>query len=389
MSTPGQTLLGRRSECAALDELVTSVRAGSSRVLVLRGEAGIGKSALLDYLDQQASRCHVIRISGVESEMELAYAGLHQLCAPLADRIEGLPGPQRDALGTALGLRDGDAPDPFRVGLAVLSLLSDIAEDRPVACVVDDAHWLDEASAQALAFVARRLGAESIGLVFAARQPVVARHLEGLPELYVAGLDDDDARTLLESVVAGPLDERVRDRIVAETRGNPLALLELPRGRSPVELAGGFGLDDEPALADRIEQTFRERVVPLPQATQRLLLIAAAEPAGDPLVVWKAAAELEIDADAAAPATDAGLVELGAQVRFRHPLVRSAVYGGADSAERQAIHRALARATDAESDPDHQAWHLAHATAGLDEEVAAQLERSAARARARGGLAAD
>jgi hypothetical protein len=344
VSTPAPRLLGRRSECATLDELLVSVRAGTSRALVLPGEAGVGKSALLDYLVEQASRCRVLRTAGVESEMELVFAGLHQLCSPVADRVESLPAPQREALGTALGLRDGDAPDRFRVGLAVLSLLSDVAEERPLVCVVDDAHWLDRASAQALAFVARRLGAESVGLVFAVRYLVGERHLEGLPELFVAGLDDRDATALLESVVAGPLDERVRDRIVAETRGNPLTLLELSRGRAPVELAGGFGLDGEPALASRIEQTFRERVTPLPPATQRLLLIAAAEPAGDPLLVWKAAAELGIGADSAAPATDAGLVELGAQVRFRHPLVRSAVCGGADPDERQVIHRALAHA---------------------------------------------
>ena len=297
MSTPdpGARLLGRRSECAALDELVASVRAGPSRALVLRGEAGVGKSALLEYLVRRASGCRVARAAGVESEMELAFAGLHQLCAPFVDRLERLPGPQRDALGTAFGLRDGDAPDRFLVGLAVLSLLSDVAEERPLVCVVDDAQWLDAASAQALAFVARRLGAESVGLVFAVREPAGERHLEGLPELVVGGLDDGDARALLEAVVAGPLDERVRDRIVAETHGNPLALLELPRGRTPAELAGGFGLDGGPALSGRIEESFRERLAPLPPATRLLLLVAAAEPVGDPLLVWKAAAALGID----------------------------------------------------------------------------------------------
>jgi DNA-binding CsgD family transcriptional regulator len=385
---PGRQLLGRRAECAALDELVAGVRAGLSRALVLRGEAGVGKSALLEYLVQRASGCRVARAVGVESEMELAFAALHQLCAPFVDRVERLPGPQRDALGTAFGLSDGDAPDRFLVGLAVLSLLSDAAEKRPLVCVVDDAQWLDGASATALAFVARRLGAESVGLVFAVREPAGERHLEGLAELVVGGLDDRDAQALLEAVVAGPLDERVRDRIVAETRGNPLALLELPRGRSPAELAGGFGLGDGPTLSGRIEGSFRERLAPLPAATQLLLLVAAAEPVGDPLLVWKAAAALGIDAQAAVPATDAGLVELGAQVRFRHPLVRSAVYRAAAPEDRRRVHQALADATDSDADPDRRAWHRAQATAGLDEDVAADLERSAGRARARGGLAA-
>ena len=279
-------------------------------------------------------------------------------------------------------------PDRFLVGLAVLSLLSDIAEQRPRICVVDDAQWLDAASAQALAFVARRLGAESVGLVFAVREPGGERHFAGLPELAVSGLDDRAARALLATVVAGPLDERVRDRIVAETRGNPLALLELPRGRTPAELAGGFGLPDGPAVPGRIEQSFRERLAPLPPLTRCLLLLAAAEPTGDPVLVWRAAAELGIGPDAAAPAAGAGLVDFGAQVRFGHPLVRSAVYGAAAPQERQRVHRALADATDADVDPDRRAWHCAQAAAGLDEDVAAELERSAGRARARGGLAA-
>ena len=292
MSTPVATggLLGRRSECAALDRLVASVRAGPSRALVLRGEAGVGKSALLKHLAGQSSRCGIARAAGVESEMELAFAGLQQLCAPFVERLERLPGPQRDALGTAFGLRTGDAPDRFLVGLAVLSLLSDVAEEQPLICIVDDAHWLDAASAQALAFVARRLGAESVGLVFALRKPIGDRYFEGLPELVVSGLEDPDAHELLATVVTGPLDVRVRDRIVAETRGNPLALLELPHGRTLAELAGGFGLSDDPALSGRIEQSFRERLAPLPPSTRLLLLVAAAEPVGDPVVVWRAVA---------------------------------------------------------------------------------------------------
>jgi DNA-binding CsgD family transcriptional regulator len=385
---PARRLLSRRSECAALDQLVASVRAGPSRALVLRGEAGIGKSALLEYLVQRASGCAMARAVGVESEMELAYAGLQQLCAPFVDRLERLPGPQRDALGTAFGLRDGGAPDRFLVGLAVLSLLSDSAEKRPLLCIMDDAQWLDAASAQALAFVARRLGAESVGLVFAVREPGGERHLAGLPELAVGGLDDSDAKELLGAVLAGPLDEQVRDRIVAETHGNPLALLELPRGRTPAELAGGFGLSGAPAVPGRIEQSYRERLAPLPPSTRLLLLVAAAEPAGDPVLVLRAAARLGIGPDAAASVASLGLVVFGAQVRFSHPLVRSAVYRAGTPEERRRVHHALAEATDADTDPDRRAWHCAQAAAGLDEDVAAMLERSAGRARARGGLAA-
>jgi hypothetical protein len=263
-------------------------------------------------------------------------------------------------------LRDGDAPDRFLVGLAVLSLPSDVADDRPLVCIVDDAQWLDVASAQALAFVAHRLGAESLGLVFAVREPTDERHLEGLLDVVVGGLDDRDAQELLSTVVAGPIDERVRDRIVAETRGNPLALLELPRGWTPAELAGGFGLSDAPALSGRIEQSFRERLAPLAPSTRLLLLVAAAEPMGDPVLVWRAAAELGIGPDAAAPAAAAGLVDFAAQVRFGHPLVRSAVRAAAAPEERHRVHRALAGAIDADVDPDRRAWHLAHATAGLD-----------------------
>jgi DNA-binding CsgD family transcriptional regulator len=386
--TSTRDLLGRHSESAALDQLVAGVRSGFSRPLVLRGEAGVGKSALLEHLVRRASGCRVTRAAGVESEMELAFAGLQLLCTPFTAHLEQLPGPQREALATAFGLRDGGAPDRFLVGLAVLSLLSDAAEEQPLICVVDDAQWLDTASAQALAFVARRLEAESVGLVLAVREVPGERPFDGLPELVVGGLDDADARALLEAVVAGPLDERVRDRIVAETYGNPLALLELPRGRTPAELAGGFGLDGGPALTGRIEERFRQRLEELPPATGLLLLVAAAEPVGDALLLWKAAAALAIDPGAAAAAADAGLIELHGNVHFRHPLVRSAVYGAAAPDDRRRVHRALADATDAGADPDRRAWHRAQAAAGLDEDVAAELEQSAARAAARGGLAA-
>src|SRR5262249_5524987 len=380
-------LLGRRGESAVVDELVASVREGFSGALVLRGDAGVGKSALLEYLVQHASGCSIARAVGIESEMELAYAGLQQLCAPFADRIEQLPGPQRDALSTAFGLRDGEVPARFFVGLAVLSLLSDAAEDQPLVCIVDDAQWLDAASAQALAFVARRLGAESVGLVLAVREPTGERHSEGLPELVVSGLDDPDAQELLTTVVTGPLDERVRDRIVAETRGNPLALLELPRGRTLAELAGGFGLSDGPALSGRIEQSFTERLAPLPPSSRLLLLVAAADPVGDPVAVWQAGAELGIGSEAPAPSSAAGLLDFAAQVRLGQPLVRAAVYRAASPAQRQRVHLTLAEASDGERDPDRRAWHRAHATAGLDEDIASELERSAGRARARGGLA--
>jgi DNA-binding CsgD family transcriptional regulator len=390
MANPGAArgLLGRRSECETLDGLLQSVRSGQSEVLVLRGEPGIGKTALLEYVVEQASGWRVVRAAGVQSEMELPFAGLHQLCGPMLDRLGGLASPQRAALREAFGLEEGSAPDRFLVALAVLSLLADAAEERPLACVIDDAQWLDRASRQALAFVARRLLAERIAMVFAVREPSDADELAGLPVLFVDGLGDHDARTVLASGIRGPLDTRVRDRILAETRGNPLALLELPRGLTPAELAGGFGLPDRAPLSGRIERSFRRRVESLPGDSRQLLLIAAAEPTGDVTLLWRAAERLGIGNDALGPSAAAGLVELGARVRFRHPLVRSAIYRAAPQPEREAAHRALAEATDPEADPDRRAWHRAHAAAGLDEEVAAELERSAGRAQGRGGLAA-
>jgi DNA-binding CsgD family transcriptional regulator len=382
-------LLGRRSECQTLDRLLSGVQSGESQVLVLRGEAGIGKSALLEYVAEQAAGCHVARVAGVQSEMELAFAGLHQLCLPMLDGLGGLPEPQRVALSEALGLTSGGAPDHFRVALAVLSLLAGQAEDRPLVCVVDDAQWLDRASRQALSFVARRLLAERIAMVFAVREPTDEDDLAGLPELHIEGLGDSDARTMLASAFTAPLDTRVRDRIVAETRGNPLALLELPRGLTRAELAGGFGLPDRDPLTSRIERSFLRRFESLPPDTRRLLLLAAAEPTGDVPLLWAAAARLGIGPAAAGPAEAAELVELGARVRFRHPLVRSAIYRAAAQPDRQEVHRALAEATDPGVDPDRRAWHRAHAAAGLDEEVAGELERSAGRAQARGGIAAN
>jgi DNA-binding CsgD family transcriptional regulator len=381
----GPTVLrGRRSECAALDALLAGMRGGRSGVLLVSGEAGVGKTALLEYAVESASDVRVLRAVGVESEMEVAFAALHQLCAPMLGRLEELPGPQRDALEIVFGLRVGAAPSRLLIGLALLSLLSEVAEERPLLCVVDDAQWLDRASAQAIAFAARRLFAESVVVLFAAREP--GDELRGLPELEVRGLRNRDARELLASVLRVPLDEQVRDRIVAETRGNPLALLELPRGLSPAELAGGFGMPDAPGLSGRIEDSFRRRLAGLPTETQRLMLVAAAEPVGDPVLVWQAAQRLGIGVRAAAD-TD-GLLAIGTRVTFRHPLVRSSVYQAASPEERQAVHRALADATDPEVDPDRHAWHRAQATAGVDEDVACELERSAGRAQARGGLAA-
>jgi DNA-binding CsgD family transcriptional regulator len=379
-------LLGRHVECDVLDRLLGAVRAGESRALVVRGEPGVGKTALLNYLAGRASGCRVATAAGVQSEMELAFAGLHQLLAPMLDRLDRLPVPQRDALRTAFGMSAGRAPDRFLVGLAVLGLLSEIAAARPLVCLVDDEQWLDHASAQILAFVARRLGAEAVGLVFGARVP--SGDLSGVPELVVGGLRDDDALALLGSVLTGPVDERVSERIVAETRGNPLALLELPRGLTATELAGGFGLPGALSVPGRIEESFRRRVDALPAQTRRLLLLAAAEPTGDPVLLWRAAGWLGIGADAAGPAVEAGLVEFGGRVLFRHPLVRSTIYRSASLQERQQVHRALAEATDPETDPDRRAWHWAHAAPRPDEDVAAELERSAGRAQARGGLAA-
>ena len=381
-------LMDRQAERDALDRLVDAVWAGESRALVVRGDPGVGKTVLMDHLAGRASGsgCRVVRAAGVQSEMELAFAGLHQLCAPMLGHLDGIPVPQHDALRIAFGLAAGPPPDRFFVGLAVLSLLSEVAGERQLICVVDDEQWLDRASAQALGFVSRRLAADAVGLVFAARDP--GAELAGLPELEIEGLPDDDARALLASVLAGPLDARVRDLIIAETRGNPLALLELPRELTPAELAGGFGLPGATPLAGRIEDSFARQLDALPEQARRLLLLAAADPSGDRALVWRAARRLGIAVQKAGPAVEAGLVEFGAPVRFRHPLVRSATYRSASLSERQQVHAALAEVTDPQADPDRRAWHRAQAAAGPDEEVAAELEQSAGRAQARGGMAA-
>jgi DNA-binding CsgD family transcriptional regulator len=379
-------LLGRRRERDVLDRLLAAVRLGQGGVLVVDGQPGVGKTALLEYTIENARGFRVARAVGIESEMELPFSALQQLCAPMLDRLEALPAPQRGALGVAFGLSSGEAPDRFLVGLAVLGLLSEFAAEQPLLCVVDDAQWLDRASASALAFVARRLLAEPVALVFAARDAGV--ELSGLPELIVEGLRDGDARALLDLVIPDRLDEQVSERIVAETRGNPLALLELPRGLTPAQLAGGFGLPDALPLTGRIEESFQRRLATLAADTRRLLLVAAAEPVGDPALLWRAAERLGIPETAAIAAESEGLLRLGAQVTFRHPLVRSAVYHAASPTEIREVHRALAEVTDPEVDPDRRAWHRAQAAARPDEEVAAELERSAGRAQARGGLAA-
>ena len=389
-STDARTRLrGRHRELAVLDDLLRKARAGTSGVLLLRGEPGIGKTALLDYVGGRAEAFRVDRVCGVQSEMELPFAGLHLLFGPLLDRFDHLPGPQREALEVALGVRDGRAPDRLLVGLAVLSLMADLAEEQPLACLVDDAQWLDQSSLQALAFAARRLVADRVAVVFCVRQGIDVPELAGLPELTVTRLRDPDARALLASAVHGRLDPSVADRVVAETRGNPLAILQFPRRVSPADLAGGFVLPSAVGpLPHRIEDGFRGQIQSLPPGTRRLLLTAAADPTGDVTLLWRAAASQGIGTDAAAPAESADLVEFGAQVQFRHPLVRSATYRCGTPDERRTVHQALAAATDPQTDPDRRAWHRAQAATGPDDELAAELERSAGRAQARGGLAA-
>lgn len=382
-------MLGRDEECARLSDLVSHVREGRSQVLVLRGEAGVGKTSLLSYLDDHAAGCRRLRVTGVESESNLAYAGLHQLCAPLLDGLHRLPGPQGEALGTAFGLYAGNVANPFLVGLATLSLLADAAETAPLICTVDDLQWLDEASILAITFAARRLRAESIGMVLAQRSSAPARVLADLPVLHVGGLSDWAARTLLTSALTAPLEEGSLDQLISEARGNPLALLEVPRILDVDALAGGFGFGTGVVtVTGRITDSYRQRLDAMPTRTRRLLTIAAAEQGQNPLVVWAAARSVGLGPVDAEPAVADGLVEVAERVRFRHPLVRSTIYESAPADERRAAHQALGDATDPQHDPERRAWHRAHATAGLDEGVAAELVRSAERARERGGFAA-
>jgi DNA-binding CsgD family transcriptional regulator len=387
--------VGRRAEREAVEQVLARARAGRSEALVVRGEAGIGKTALLEQALEAAaaSGFRVESCAGVEAEAQFAFAGLHQLCSPMLGRLDQLPGPQRAALGVAFGLRAGPAPDRFLVGLATLTLVAEVAEERPLLCLVDDGQWLDEASAQVLAFVARRVSAEQVALLFGVRDADAgagagAGALAGLPELRLTGLGDADARALLGAVVREPLDDGVRDQVLAEARGNPLALLELPRNAQPARLGGGFELPDALKVPRRVEDGFRRRSAQLPAETQLLLLVAAADPTGEAALLWRAADHLGIDPGSAAPAEQAELLEIDTRVRFRHPLVRSAVYQAATSPDRRRAHDALAAATDPDVDPDRRAWHRAQAVLGTDEDAASDLERSADRARARGGLAA-
>jgi DNA-binding CsgD family transcriptional regulator len=381
-------LLGRRAECEALDGVLADAVAGRSRAVVLRGEAGAGKSALLGYVSERLDGWRIGRAVGVESEMELPYSSLHQLCAAMSDRLDRLPAPQRDALATVFGLSTGPAPDRFLVGLAVLTLFAEIAEEQPLVLLVDDAHWLDEASAQILGFMARRLLAERVALICAVRSGIGNDALAGLPALTIGGLDDTDARVLLQQNVRGPFDAAVGEQIIAESHGNPLALLELPRTWSTADVAGGFAVLSSQPVMSKIEESYAKRLLLLPAETRLLVLAAAAEPLGDPLLLNRAVETLGLRMAAAGPAVDAGLLEIGARIEFAHPLVRSAAYHSAASDDRHHVHRALADATDPERDPDRRAWHRARATRWPDEDVAAELESSAGRAQARGGLAA-
>jgi DNA-binding CsgD family transcriptional regulator len=385
-------LRGRGEQLRTLGSLCERVNAGQSAALVIRGEPGVGKSALLrSVAERVAGTFRIAEVAGVESEMELAYAGLHQLCLPLLNWLDAVPKPQQLALRIAFGLAEGNAPDRFLVGLATLSLLAEVAEERPLMCLVDDAQWLDDASAEVLGFAARRLSAESVALLFVIRE----RHdqtdrgrFAGVPVMPVGGVSGEDARALLATVVPGILDQRVCDRLVAETGGNPLALLELPRGMSSAELAAGLGLPSVGGVTARLHSHYLRRIRRLPESTQRLMLLAASDAIGDATTLWRAAATLGIGPDALAPAAGDDLFEVGAQVRFHHPLVRSALYYSASEEERRVAHGALAKATDPVTDPDRRAWHLAHATPGPNDDVAEELELSAGRAQSRGGFAA-
>ncbi|WP_022883822.1 AAA family ATPase [Glaciibacter superstes] len=384
----GIQLFGRDKEYATLTRLVGAVRTGESQTIVLRGPQGIGKSTLLDYVADHAEGCRVERAVGIESELELAFAGLHQLCLPMLDHLDRLPPPQRVALSTAFGLNLGSPPDRFLVGLAVLSLFAAVAEERPLIALIDDTEWLDEVSVQVLAFVARRLGAESVALIFAALPGQRTEALMRLPELQVGRLQDADAHSLLDSLLQVPMDEAIRERIVADSRGCPLALIEITNGLTPAERAGAFGLPASVPLICGLEETYVRRLESLPERTRMLLLAAALEPTGDVATVWHAAEELGLGRDDVGDAEASGLVELSSRVRFRHPLVRSAVIRISDARARRTVHRVLASVTNTEQHPDRQAWHRALAAEGPDESVASELVRCAVRAQERGGLAA-
>ena len=387
--SPDGPLRGRKHECVVLDDLLKQVREGRAAVLLLRGDPGIGKTALLRHLLEAGSGLAIVRCAGVESEMELPYSGLHELCSPILDGLDSLPEPQQLALGIALGLQAGQSPDKFLVALAALGLLGAACERGPLLCVIEDAHWLDQASAQVLGFIGRRLLAEPIGLVLAARAPIAQPdHLAGLPELRVRGVDERSARALLDAVGGVRIDETIRARIIDETQGNPLALVELGARMMTAGFAGGLAPADGASLTHRIENEYLERLKALPHDTQQLVLLAAADPVCDTTRIQRAASTLRLGADAAVPAINADLLSVGASVRFRHPLLRSAVYRGASVERRRAAHAALAAVSDPDLDADRRAWHRAYAASGPDEEVASELIGSAGRAQARGGIAA-
>jgi DNA-binding CsgD family transcriptional regulator len=382
-------LINRDEERRALDLLVNAAKQGHSGSLVLRGEPGIGKTKLLDYAVNRASGMRLARVTAIESEMELGFAAVHQLLIPFLPALSHLPVPQREALSSALGLAGDAAPDRFMVGLAVLTLLAGAASERPLLVVVDDAQWLDQVSAEVLAFVARRVYADSIVFLFAVREPAERRMaLGGLTEVRVPGLADGAARDLLASVAEGPLDNAVGARIVAETGGNPLALMELSAELTEGQLTGSSVLPEPLPVGSRLQQRFLRQVRALPAETQALLLLAAADPSGNADLLWRAAGGLGLTVSAAAPAETQRLLTVAPRVEFRHPLIRSAVYHGAPVTRRRQAHRALAAATDPQLDADRRAWHLAGAAAAPDEQVAAELERCAERARRRGGFAA-
>ncbi|MCU1659377.1 MAG: transcriptional regulator, luxR family [Pseudonocardiales bacterium] len=375
-----------RRNCVELEQLIGRVRFGQGGSLVVLGEAGAGKTTLLGKSLDLATGCRVVDLGGVATESELAFAAIHRLSEQMWDGLERLPDPQADALRSALGLTTAGGPDGLLVGLAVRSLLAGAADQRPLVCLVDDAQWLDGPSARALAFVARRLDALPVGLVFAARER--REELVGLPEVAVEGLSVAEARSLVDRAFPGPFDDDVRARIVSETQGNPVAVADTLRLLSPVAIAGGFGAPSAIPLPTAMEESFRRRLEPLPDDTRLLLLVAAAEPLGRPRLLWRAADVLGIPATAADCADAAGLLRFGALVGFRHPAMRSAVYRAASPDERRRVHRALAQATDAEMDPDRRAWHRGEAASAPDEAVAAELDGAAGSAQAKGGLIA-
>jgi predicted ATPase len=381
-----QLLIGRTNECQVLATFLASTRRGEGGAMVLNGEAGIGKTALLEYAIALARGLNVFRAVGIEAERELPYAALIELCRPGVSEVERLPESQRNAIEVVFGRRNANAPDRMLVGLAFLSLLSSLSSKVPLLCVVDDTQWLDISSAQVIAFAARRVSRQPVAFLFGAR--TLTDEVRGLPNLLISGLAKQDSRALLTTVLPDRIDDRVADRLVAETHGNPLALLELPRGLTPAQLAGGFGLPVSGTLASVIEESYRRRLAKLPPDSRRLLLVAAADPTGDPGIVWAAAEKLGITEQAAEAIEDEELVDFSNGVVFRHPLVRSAVYDMASAKNRREAHLALAQATGAVLDPDRRAWHRAQATLRPNEEVAAELEASAERAQRRGGFAA-